>query len=174
MLPPRASEFSGLRQWQATARYRKIAAAEVRSALGESTLADYHLSIQAHRTYLHATVGGDNTPDTVLRYMMEIRAECVRTGVRNVLIVVNLDGPGISMLEVYKVIAASTDSAAGLGIRVAYVDLNPLHSQANMLLAENVAMTRGIPVRTFRDIEPAREWLLAPGAEDAAAQPGLP
>jgi hypothetical protein len=138
---------------------------------GDATLAAYHLSLERHPTYLHATVSGDNTPDTVLRYMMEIRAECLRVDVFNVLIVVNLDGPGISMLEVYKVIATTVDSAVGLGMHVAYVDLNLLHSDANMLLAENVAMTRGIPVRTFRDVEQAREWLLVQSTGTPAAQP---
>jgi len=137
-------------------------------------LAAYQLSIERHTGWLQATVAGDNTPETVLRYMLEIRSECVRAGIFNVLIVVDLDGPGISMLEVYKVIAKSVDSAVGLGMHVAYVDLNPLHSQANMLLAENVAMTRGIPVRTFRDVEQAREWLLAQGAGDAVPQPHAP
>jgi len=135
------------------------------------TLAAYQLSHERHSSYLHFTVAGDNTPETVLRYMMEIRAECVRLGVFNVLIVVNLDGPGIGMLEVYKVIATTVDSAVGLGMHVAYVDRNPLHSDANMLLAENVAMTRGIPVRTFRDVEQAREWLRTQADGNHAAQP---
>ena len=130
----------------------------------------YQLSIERYPTYLHASVRGDNTPETVLRYMREVRAECLRVNVFNLLIVANLDGPGISMLEVYKVIAASVDSAVGLGIHVAYVDLNPLHSEANMLLGENVAMTRGIPVRTFRDVEQARKWLLEQVAGDGAMQ----
>ncbi len=134
-------------------------------------MAEYQLAIERHPTYLLATVAGDNTPETVLRYMTEIRAECLRTGMFNVLVVVNLDGPGIGMLEVYKVIAAGVDSAVGLGMQVAYVDLNPLHSQANMLLAENVAMTRGIPVRTFCDVEQAREWLLTQGTADTVARP---
>jgi len=138
----------------------------VRSLLDQEGVAVRVLIIDDH--------SGDNTPETVLRYMLEIRAECVRTGIFSVLIVVDLDGPGISMLEVYKVIAKSVDSAVGLGMHVAYVDLNPLHSQANMLLAENVAMTRGIPVRTFRDVEQAREWLLAQGAGDAVPQPHAP
>jgi hypothetical protein len=136
-----------------------------------SKLAAYQLSIEPHPGWLHASVAGDNTPETVLRYMMEIRATCLRSGIFNVLIVVNLDGPGISMLEVYKVIAKTVDSAVGLGMHVAYVDLNPLHSQANMLLAENVAMTRGIPVRTFGDVDQAREWLLAQGAGGALPEP---
>jgi hypothetical protein len=123
-------------------------------------LVPYQLSIERHPTYLHITVRGDNTPETVLRYMGELGAECVRTKIFNVLIVVNLDGPGISMLEAYKVIASVTDSAAGLRMHIAYVDLNRLHSETNMLLAENIAMTRGIPVRTFRDVGLAREWLL--------------
>ena len=120
----------------------------------------YQLSIERHPTYLQATVTGDNTPGTVLRYMRDIRSECLRVDIFNVLIVVNLDGPGISMLELYKVIAAGSDSAVGLGMHVAYVDLNPIHSDTNMLLAENVAMTRGIPVRTFRTVDDARAWLL--------------
>ena len=133
-------------------------------------MAEYQLSIERGSNYLHATVAGDNTPETVLRYMTEIRADCLRAGMFNVLIVVNLDGPGISMLEVYKVIAATVDSAVGLGMQVAYVDLNPLHSVANMLLGENVAMTRGIPVRTFRAVSQATEWLLEQTAGDATPQ----
>ena len=132
-------------------------------------LVPYTLSIERHSDHLQATVSGENTPQTVLRYMMEIRAECLRTRVFNVLIVVDLHGPGISMLDVYKVIATSVDSAVGLGLHVAYVDLNPQHSEANMLLAENVAMTRGIPVRTFRLVEDARAWLLTQTAPAAAA-----
>jgi hypothetical protein len=135
-----------------------------------AALAPYKLSIERHSTYLHATVLGDNTPNTVLRYMKGIAAECLRAEIFNVLIVVNLDGPGISMLEVYKVIASSSDSAVGLGMHVAYVDLNLLHSEANMLLAENVAMTRGIPVRTFRDVEQARDWLIEQTSGRVAAQ----
>ena len=76
------------------------------------------------------------------------------------LIIVDLHGPGMSMLDVYKALAAGFDMAAGSGIRVAYVDLRE-HSVANMLLAENVAMTRGLPMRTFRDIAAAEAWLLA-------------
>lgn len=148
-----------VRLWRESSRWRKIAAHSAARA-GNATLASYQLKIERYRTYLHATVAGDNTPETVLRYMMELRAECVRVQVFNVLIVVDLEGPGIGMLEVYKVIAATVDSAVGLGMHVGYVDLNPLHTEANMLLAENVAMTRGIPVRTFRDVERAREWLL--------------
>jgi hypothetical protein len=30
-----------------------------------------------------------------------------------------------------------------------------------MHMAENVAMTRGIPIRTFRDVAAAQAWLLA-------------
>jgi len=139
--------------------------------MGNALLASYKLSVEQHPTYLHVTVAGDNTPETVLRYMMEVRAECLRVKIFNVLIVVDLEGPGISMLEIYKVLATSVDTAVGLGMRVGYVDLNPLHSEANMLLAENVAMTRGIPVRTFRDVEQAREWVLAQAADGSEAQP---
>jgi len=123
-------------------------------------VADYALTIERHAAYLHATVHGDNTPAMIVRYMAEIREACLRERIFNVLIVVDLEGPGLSMLEVYKAIERSVDPATGLGLQVAYVDLNPEHSDANMLIGENVAMTRGIRSHTFRDVNAAREWLL--------------
>jgi len=122
----------------------------------------YQISIEQRPRYLYVTVHGENTSETILRYLADIREACLRLAQRNVLLVVELQGPGMSMLDVYKAVAAGFDSAAGTGIRAAYVDLLE-HSVANMLLAENVAMTRGLPVRTFKDIGDAEAWLLAEG-----------
>ena len=121
----------------------------------------YRISIEQRAQYLYATVEGANTPETIRRYMTEIREACVRLRVLNVLVVVNLQGPGVSMLDLYKVMALGSDEAIGSGLRVAYVERNPERSDANMFMAENVAMTRGIPVRTFRDVAAAEAWLLS-------------
>jgi hypothetical protein len=54
-----------------------------------------------------------------------------------------------------------------MGMRVAYVDANPERTTGNMHLAEDVAATRGIDVRTFRSIDEAEKWLLARKTEAA-------
>ena len=121
----------------------------------------YRISIEQRPRYLYVTVTGTSSVETIARYMAEIRAACVRTGVFKVLVLGNLEGPGVSMLDLYKVVAAASDDSAGIGLRAAYVELNPVRSDDNMRMAENVAHTRGIPVRTFRDTETAEAWLLA-------------
>jgi hypothetical protein len=106
----------------------------------------YAITIENRERYLYASVVGPNTVETIGRYSADVREACLRAG---------------QMLEVYKAIAASSDRAAGLGMRAAYVDLNPEHGAENMHLAEGIAGTRGIPVRTFRDIGTAEAWLLS-------------
>jgi hypothetical protein len=125
----------------------------------------YRISIERRAHYLYVSVAGESSTETIRRYVREIREACVQSGVFKVLAVVNLEGPGVSMLDLYKVVADGSDASAGIGMRAAYVELNPLRSDANMQMAENVALTRGIPVRTFRDVAAAEAWLLTgPGA----------
>jgi hypothetical protein len=121
----------------------------------------YQISIEQRPNYVYVTVTGESSTETIRRYVREVREACVRLGVLKVLAVVNLHGPGVSMLDLYKVISEGSDESAGIGLRAAYVELNPIRSDANMQMAENVAMTRGIAVRTFRDVAAAEAWLLA-------------
>lgn len=120
----------------------------------------YSISIEQRPRYLYVTVSGDNSVETIARYMADVRAACVRLRISNVLVVGNLAGPSVSMLDLYKVVAAASDDTAGIGLRAAYVELNPARSDDNMRMAENVARTRGIPVRAFRDVDAAQAWLL--------------
>lgn len=120
----------------------------------------YSISFEQRPRYLHVTVTGTNSAETIARYIADVRDACVRLRVSKVLVIGNLDGPGVSMLDLYKVVASSSDESAGMGLRAAYVELNPLRSADNMRMAENVARTRGIAVRTFRDVETAEAWLL--------------
>jgi len=121
----------------------------------------YQIAIEQRPRYLYVRVTGESSVETIRRYVADIRAACVRLGEFNVLAVVNLEGPGISMLDLYKVVADGSDESAGIGIRAAYVELNPARSDSNMQLAENVARTRGIPMRTFREEAAAEAWLLS-------------
>ena len=119
----------------------------------------YRIEFEQRSHYLYVSVRGENTGETIRRYLADIHDACLRLAQKNVLLVVELQGPGMSMLDVYKAVAAGFDAAAGTGIRAAYVDLLD-RSLANRMLAENVAITRGLPVRTFGDVASAETWLL--------------
>jgi hypothetical protein len=132
--------------------------------MGTGTSVDpYQITIEQRPHYLYVKVTGENTGETIRRYLTDIYQACMRLRARKVLLVVALEGPGMSMLDVYKAVSAGFDELAGSSIRAAYVDLLD-HSLANMHLAENVAMTRGLPIRTFKDIAAAEAWLLADAA----------
>ncbi len=119
------------------------------------------VSIVEKPQHLVVTVSGDNTLETLHQYMQEIPAACVRLRKMRVLVIVKLTGPDLPMLEVYKAVSAGSDNAADLGMRVAYVDQNPDHSVDTMLVAENVAQGRGIPVQSYLESDEAESWLLA-------------
>lgn len=114
-----------------------------------------------HAEYLHVIVSGDNTLETMQTYTKEIPEACLRFKKTRVLVVVELTGPELSMLNVYQGVRDGSDNSAGLGIKVAYVDENLSHSIDNMLLAEDVARGRGIACRTFRDWVSGKSWLLS-------------
>jgi len=120
----------------------------------------YSISIEQRQRYLYVTVTGNNSAETIARYIADVRAACIRLRMSKVLVVGNLDGPAVSMLDLYKVVATGSDESAGVRLQAAYVELNPQRSDDNMRMAENIARTRGIPVRTFRDFETAETWLL--------------
>jgi hypothetical protein len=134
--------------------------ARVHRRPGAVRVDSYSISIEQRQRYLYVTVTGASSAETIARYMADVRAACVRTRMSKVLVVGNLHGPSVSMLDLYKVVTSASDDTAGVGLRAAYVELNPQRSDDNMRMAESVARTRGIPVRAFRDVESAEVWLL--------------
>ena len=122
---------------------------------------EYRIQFESRPVYLLATVYGDNTVESVSRYTKDIREECIRLEQTRVLVVVNLEGENLTMLDVYKAVAQGSEEAKDIGMRVAYVDQNPAHAVDTMILAEEVAGARGIPVRTFRNVPDAEGWLLS-------------
>jgi hypothetical protein len=69
----------------------------------------YQISFEQRPEYLHVTVSGESSTATIRRYVREIREACVRLGMSRVLAVVNLNGPSVSMLDLYKVISQGSD-----------------------------------------------------------------
>jgi hypothetical protein len=135
----------------------------------EGRMNDYAFAVEERSDYLYATVTGPNTPETIVRYSADVRDACLRLGLMRVLVVVDLHGPGLSMLEIYKAVAESSDQAAGIGLRAAYVFLNLEFGAENVHLAEAVAATRGIRARTFRNVAQAESWLRGSTSTDHRA-----
>ena len=119
------------------------------------------VAIEDRPNFLHVIVTGDNTPETLRTYTTEIPQACIKYQKLRVLVVVQLSGPELSMLDVFQGVATGSDNVVGLGMRVAYVDENPSHGRDSMMLAENVARSRGVAVRTFRDVVEAEQWLVS-------------
>ena|ERR1700722_8828297 len=119
----------------------------------------YELTVIDHPTHLHFKVTGKNSYETVRRYLFEIYTICVKRNYSTVLIEENLEGPGLSLAEIYN-ITSEGSQRKGLPVhRVAYVDLNPVHSSANMEFAKSVAMNRGLEVQVFATVAEAEKWL---------------
>jgi len=116
------------------------------------------LRVQHKRNYLHITVTGDNTPKDVEQYLSEVREACIAEKCPHVLIEENLRGPGLGLLEMFKVIAGAARPSTEVSC-IAYVDVNPEHQLSAQKFAETVATNRGMIVRVFEDLPKAEEWL---------------
>jgi len=119
----------------------------------------YELKVEQKPGYLHFTVTGSNTADNVTRYMQEVMQECAARRCPRVLIVENLEGARLGTMEVFTMVTAGTKRYHGLLEKLAFVDLNA--EGGVMRFAEDVAVNRGIPVRVFRTVDGAEQWLLA-------------
>src|SRR5436305_5872464 len=106
--------------------------ARVHRRPGAVRVDSYSISIEQRQRYLYVTVTGASSAETIARYMADVRAACVRTRMSKVLVVGNLHGPSVSMLDLYKVVTNASDDTAGVGLRAAYVELNPQRSDDNM------------------------------------------
>lgn len=118
---------------------------------------DYRISFERHADYLHAIVEGGNSVETVARYLQDILEECKRTECYRVLIDERLEGPRLEAGDVFEVASSGALSALGVFQAIAHVDPQ-MGDMADF--AETVAINRGMPVKTFTNVEQARAWLL--------------
>jgi len=128
----------------------------------------YQLTVKHEAGYLHAIVTGTNDADTVVRYLEELRRECIASQCFRLLIEERLEGPRLGTFPVYKVASEGSERARGLLQAIAYVDV---HADGNLMdFAETVAVNRGLPISVFPTVAQAREWLLRPASDQAADQ----
>jgi hypothetical protein len=115
----------------------------------------FTLTLDQKPTYLHATVTGVNSQENALRYLEEVRRECLARGCTRLLIEERLDGPRLRTLDVFQVASQASGDIFGAVRAIAYVDVNAENDL--MEFAETVAVNRGMPVRVFPSV--AEEWL---------------
>jgi hypothetical protein len=120
----------------------------------------FQLTIDRRPNYLHVKVTGVNSPQTVRGYFAEVRAACERDHCPNVLIEEQLEGPRLSLLEVFQLVSEGSQSVWPKVHRIAYVDVNGPPVGGHMPFAETVAVNRGAQVRVFADVAAAENWLI--------------
>jgi hypothetical protein len=129
---------------------------------------EYVFKVERKAGYLHAKVSGDNDPAAVARYLGDVYDACLREKCPRVLIEEALEGPGLSVAEVFGVVEKASERVWPAVQQIAYVDTNPLHDFTKMQFAEVVASNRGVNVRVFSSVRNAKEWLTT--ASDARTE----
>lgn len=126
----------------------------------------YTLTWKSEDGYLHFTATGKNDPETVARYMAEVRSVALERRPPGILIEESLTGPGLGILDIFALVSEGAARSWG-GVRaVAFVDANPEHDSSRMRFAETVAVNRGVNVRVFPEVAAARAWLVSGRAGD--------
>ena len=119
----------------------------------------YKLTIHQKPTYLHAIIIGQNDRENVVRYLEEIRGECIARSCFRVLVEERLEGPRLGPMDVFRIALEGGSKASGTYKAFAYVDVN---ADSNLMqFAETVAINRGVPVAVFSTVADAKRWLLS-------------
>ncbi len=117
----------------------------------------YNIKFEQHLTYIHATVSGDNSRESVQGYVRELRDECTRSDCFRVLVEERLEGPRLDAMDIFSIISEGSVEILGFFEAVAFVD----RQMGEMgEFAETVAVNRGMPLAAFNSVSSAREWLL--------------
>ncbi len=118
----------------------------------------YQLTTNPMPGYLHVIVTGKNTVQNVTSYLAEVGKLCEEQKYATVLIEENLEGSGLSMFDIFKVIK-EVKQIPGILRWIVYVDTNPEHDPGMMDFARELAVRRGLRVRVCRTVQEAREWI---------------
>ena len=119
----------------------------------------YTLRIEQKKGYLHARITGANTAEVTRAYVLDLIDACRRAKCPAVLVEENLDGPRMGAGELY-VIVHDLHAEFRSAIQIAaFVDVNPMRSDANMRFVEDASNNRGAAVAGFPTVAQAEAWL---------------
>jgi hypothetical protein len=121
----------------------------------------YTFVVEVKEKYLHIIVRGKNDAATIRRYIQETLQAAIAHSCPNILIEENLEGPALSMVDVFHIVTEAIPSAGRDIQRIAFVDANPAHGTSNMKFAETVAQNRGMMMNSFPTVADAEKWLLS-------------
>ena len=119
----------------------------------------YELTFTDKHDFVHFRVTGDNSPQTVRSYFKDVLAHCVQRGYSAALVEENLQGPSLSLVDIYTLASEAAERARSVIRRLAYVDVNPEHLGEKIRFAETVSVNRGANIRIFDTVSAADEWI---------------
>ena len=117
----------------------------------------YALKVTKKPNYLHFVVTGQNSKETILGYVEEINQECAARKCFRVLIEERLEGPRLSIMDVFELVQNVTGRARGIYKAIAYVDVNAVSN--SMKFAEDACVNRALPIAVFSTVSEAEKWL---------------
>jgi hypothetical protein len=114
--------------------------------------------------YLHVTITGTNSRDSVRRYLDEIKEECSVRDCFRVLVEEQLEGPRLDAMAVFSLVSEGSMKSLGQFEAIAYVD----EKMGDMgEFAETIAVNRGMPLAVFNNTEDATKWILQQKSGDS-------
>jgi hypothetical protein len=118
-----------------------------------------NIAIEVSGDTITCRVNGENSERNVIRYLNDIHEAMTTHRCGKVLIVENLQGPGLNLLKMYHIIRTARKTILSLPHAIAYVDVNPEHNRHSLKFAETAALNRFIHMRLFATEEEAVRWL---------------
>lgn len=128
----------------------------------------YELNITEKLGYLHFVVTGQNTKDNIVHYVDDINRECTARNCFMVLIEERLDGPRLSIMDLFEIIQDITTRARGIYRAIVYVDINA--EGDSLKFAEDACVNRALPLAIFPTVPEAEEWITGK-VKDCTKQP---
>ena len=117
----------------------------------------WDIEFEDRADYLFVHVTGDNSRETILQYTQAMLRHCEESGHKRVLILERLNGPRLSVVELFTLLDEGSRRALGKFLAIAFVD-EQMGDTADF--AENVAVNRGMPIAIFDNLDAAEAWLL--------------
>lgn len=118
----------------------------------------YQLNIDQKPTHLHVIVTGENSKENVARYIEDVFRECADRKCPRVLVEEHLDGPRLSMMDVFDLASMGGGRPIPAVKAIAFVVVQTASDM--MQFAETVAVNRGFPMKAFATVADAEEWLV--------------
>lgn len=116
----------------------------------------FELNVDHRGEYLHFTVTGINSRETVFNYMKEVLAACEKHDCYRALIHEKLSGPRLEAMDVFNLASEGAMRLLGRFEAIAYVD-EEMGEMGDF--AESVAVNRGMPIAFFSNLEDAERWI---------------